>query len=324
MPRNTLIQYRRDTAANWLSVNPVLASGEPALETDTNKYKIGDGTRTWSLLPYQGSGSGVPDGGTTGQVLAKVSSTNGDVAWVDANGATTQLKKYVMNKTGSTIPAGSAVYISGADGNNALIALSRANAEATSSKTLGLTETSIANNAKGYVVMEGSLSGINTSSADEGDAVWLSPDVAGGLVFWHYGGSTTKPSAPNHLVYLGIVVKKSAGNGVLEVRVQNGFEIEELHNVAISGPTDGQGIIYDATLGYWKNGDVGSSAAASFSGTYSGTTWNVAHNLGFRPSVTTMDNALTPNQVEGEVQYTDANNLTVTFTTTVTGTIYLS
>jgi len=46
------IQYRRDTAANWTSANPVLALGEPAVETDTGKQKIGDGTTAWSALTY--------------------------------------------------------------------------------------------------------------------------------------------------------------------------------------------------------------------------------------------------------------------------------
>jgi hypothetical protein len=39
---STLIQFRRDTAANWTSINPVLAQGELGLETDTSNYKIGD------------------------------------------------------------------------------------------------------------------------------------------------------------------------------------------------------------------------------------------------------------------------------------------
>ena len=52
----TKIQVRRDTAANWLSVNPVLASGEPGLETDTGVVKYGDGVSTWLDLPTPPSG----------------------------------------------------------------------------------------------------------------------------------------------------------------------------------------------------------------------------------------------------------------------------
>lgn len=52
MPRNDLIQVRRDTAANWASVNPILASGEHGFETDTGKFKIGNGSTAWSALLY--------------------------------------------------------------------------------------------------------------------------------------------------------------------------------------------------------------------------------------------------------------------------------
>jgi hypothetical protein len=52
MGRNVLLEFRRDTAANWTSVNPVLASGEPGYETDTGKLKIGDGSTHWTSLSY--------------------------------------------------------------------------------------------------------------------------------------------------------------------------------------------------------------------------------------------------------------------------------
>ena len=52
----TRIVNRHDTAANWTSVNPVLAAGEMGVETDTNKFKFGDGTTAWSELEYTGAG----------------------------------------------------------------------------------------------------------------------------------------------------------------------------------------------------------------------------------------------------------------------------
>ena len=52
MPRINQIQVRRDTAANWTSVDPVLAAGEMGLETDTRKTKFGDGTTSWTSLAY--------------------------------------------------------------------------------------------------------------------------------------------------------------------------------------------------------------------------------------------------------------------------------
>ena len=58
----TKIQLRRDLAASWTSSNPILAQGEPGLETDTGKIKYGTGTTAWVDLDYASSGGGVIDG----------------------------------------------------------------------------------------------------------------------------------------------------------------------------------------------------------------------------------------------------------------------
>lgn len=55
----TIIKLRRDVAANWATVNPVLASGEAGVETDTNKLKIGDGVSAWNAIPYTYGENGV-------------------------------------------------------------------------------------------------------------------------------------------------------------------------------------------------------------------------------------------------------------------------
>ena len=59
MPAQTVIKLRRDTAANWTSVNPVLAAGEAGFESDTGKLKIGDGTTAWSSVSYVSGGASV-------------------------------------------------------------------------------------------------------------------------------------------------------------------------------------------------------------------------------------------------------------------------
>jgi len=46
------IQVRRGTASQWSTTNPVLAAGEMGVETDTNKFKFGNGTATWTALSY--------------------------------------------------------------------------------------------------------------------------------------------------------------------------------------------------------------------------------------------------------------------------------
>lgn len=60
----TRIQIRRDTSNNWATYNPILADGEFALETDTRKLKIGNGTQPYNDLEYQGGGD-LPDNVTT-------------------------------------------------------------------------------------------------------------------------------------------------------------------------------------------------------------------------------------------------------------------
>jgi hypothetical protein len=56
------IQVRRDTASNWNSNNPTLLAGEHGYETDTKKYKIGDGTSTWTALGYKNEVSSLVNG----------------------------------------------------------------------------------------------------------------------------------------------------------------------------------------------------------------------------------------------------------------------
>jgi len=58
------IQYRRGSTADWATVNPVLAIGEPGYETDTGKFKVGNGTTAWNALPYSSGPTGPT--GTTG------------------------------------------------------------------------------------------------------------------------------------------------------------------------------------------------------------------------------------------------------------------
>lgn len=74
MPRNTLIQLRRDTATQWTAVNPILAAGELACELDTGRLKVGDGETAWSSLSYV-AGS-VADAWPVGSIFVSVSATN--------------------------------------------------------------------------------------------------------------------------------------------------------------------------------------------------------------------------------------------------------
>lgn len=78
----TKMIQRHDTAANWVSVNPILAQGEMGIEDDTRKFKFGDGTTAWADLPYassEGGGSGIEYKFTNGIV------NNGNVVGLNPN-----------------------------------------------------------------------------------------------------------------------------------------------------------------------------------------------------------------------------------------------
>ena len=168
----------------------------------------------------------------------------------------------VRNITGSTLTDGQVVYINGAAGNRPTVALAKADAEATSAGTIGVVTDAIANNADGYITVSGLVHGLNTASYTEGDAVYLSPSTAG--AFTH-----TKPSAPNHMVLVGYVTRAHATQGTIFVKVDNGYELDELHNVLITTPSNNQALVYDSATSLWKNqtlsnyGDVSSNTSSS-------------------------------------------------------------
>lgn len=152
----------------------------------------------------------------------------------------------VRNQTGATVTKGTVVYLNGASGGKALIQKAQANAESTSSGTFGVIQSDINNNANGYAIIIGTVSGLNTSTYTAGNVLWLSPTVAGTF-------TTTKPSAPNHAVYVGIVTASSTTQGTIEVKIQNGYELDELHDVSIVSKTNNDALIYDSATGLWKN-----------------------------------------------------------------------
>lgn len=63
---NKRFKIRRDTAANWTAINPILSAGEEGYETDTRKSKVGDGSTNWVGLLYK-------EGGTGGNSFGRIS-----------------------------------------------------------------------------------------------------------------------------------------------------------------------------------------------------------------------------------------------------------
>ena len=191
------------------------------------------------------AGQGVPSGGLEGQILAKASDTSYDTAWQD--NYATELRIVARNETGATLAKGTVVYINGAAGNKPTLAKALATGDATSAQTLGMVSDDIPNNQNGEVTVRGLLAGLDTSAFAAGTQLYLSGTTAGAV-------TSTKPSAPVHLVYVGIVSRQHVNQGQVEVAVQNGFELHELHDVKITSVSNGQVLKYDSAQGLWVNG----------------------------------------------------------------------
>jgi hypothetical protein len=237
-----LLPYLRksDTSA---MLSPYFRKGDTVTLSNRINTKLNISDTAAMLAPYAKAVAGLPIGGTTGQILAKNSATNYDVAWID--NYTTDVRETV--KATESINKGQAVYVTGADGANVLVSKASNISDATSSKTLGLLFQNLATNGQGFVIIQGRLSGLNTIGATAGDPVWLGTN--GNLLY----GIANKPVAPAHLVYLGVVTRVNANNGEIFVHVQNGFELEELHDVLITDSVNNQVIAYDSTTRLWKN-----------------------------------------------------------------------
>jgi hypothetical protein len=250
----------------------------------------------------------------------------------------TVVKAYVTNAEAVTITKGQVVYIFGASGDRASVKLAKNTSDTFSSKTLGIVREDIAAGQAGWITTQGQVSGINLGAYSPGDILWLD-SVAGGF-------TKNKPQAPYHSVFLGVVERANAGNGLIYVKPQNGVELDELHDVRITSLANNEIIRYNSSLGYWENktvesilqfdtvplavfgagsGAAGDTAAFSTSAVY-GSFYNAGSDtliitqmragvLGTSPSITT------------EVYWNDSLNITAGATilmsggTSVTGTI---
>lgn len=228
--------------------------------------------------PSIGSGSGIP--GNDGDSAYQVAVNNGFIGteqeWLDSlvgpagadgaqgepgpqgeqgiqgepgvSGTTAVLAHQV--KAGEALTKGQAVYVSSADGTNMIVSKASNAMESTSSKTMGLITTNLEHNGQGTLITEGLLAGLNTNSANAGDPVWLGTN--GNLIY----GLLNKPSAPAHLVFIGVVTRSNQNNGEIFVKPQNGFEVRELHDAVIESNgsvADNEVFAYDSTSGMWKN-----------------------------------------------------------------------
>ncbi len=199
----------------------------------------------------------------TFDTTAAETSATGKLFWDDGDGVLasglkggnvtlqigTQEYARVYNDSGVTITKGQVVYISGAQGNRVAVKLARADVEATSFGTIGLVAETMTSGAEGFIIVSGALYKLNTLGLTAGATVYLSPTTAGAV-------TTTKPQAPDQLVVIGWVERVDNNVGSIYVKIDNGYELDELHDVRVTSPQSGNLLIYDASttpIGVWKN-----------------------------------------------------------------------
>jgi hypothetical protein len=163
----------------------------------------------------------------------------------------------VVNNTGSSLLEANyqAVKVSGAQGQRLAVTLAQANNDANSASTIGLVTETIANNQEGFITTNGLVRNVDTTGAlqsetwSDGDTLYLSGTTAGAI-------TNVKPSAPIHTVILGYVVYAHQNNGKIFVKVDNGYELDELHNVSAQTPSNDDALIYESATQLWKNKQV--------------------------------------------------------------------
>jgi len=146
-----------------------------------------------------------------------------------------------------------AVKVSGATGGRLSVGLAQADVDLNSADTIGLVCETITTNQEGFIITVGQLLEINTTGSlqgetwADGDVLYLSPTTAGRL-------TNIKPTgATGHIVVIGYVEYAHAIHGAIYVKIMNGWELDELHNVYINGVANKDLLSYESSTSLWKN-----------------------------------------------------------------------
>jgi hypothetical protein len=234
----------------WVARNPFDQSLNTTESVSFESVTVSDGIDTLSI---EGSRISFPD--TTQQFTALptglddgyIVEWNADTSTYNSvpNDART-LFITARNITGTTIPKGSVVLITGASGNRPTIGLAQGDTSANADGVIGITAAAINNNANGRVITEGLASNLDTDAFAAGDKLYLSAVTPGGLV-------NVRPVQPAHSVAVGVVTRSNPAVGSIEVRVQVGEHLEFLHDVLLTSNTNLDLLSYETSSGLWKN-----------------------------------------------------------------------
>ena len=154
----------------------------------------------------------------------------------------------VKNQTGSTITKNSIVYTNGTVGASGRITVAKfiANGSIESKYVLGITAHDLTNGEDGYVISYGKIRQVNTDTFAAGAILYPSPTTAG---VW----TDVEPVAPNIDMPIGLCVNSSLNNGTIAIKVESGYKLHELHDVAITSPVDKASLYYKSSEGLWRD-----------------------------------------------------------------------
>ena len=172
---------------------------------------------------------------------------DGDTGLIDLQVGQEEIVR-VFNSEATTLQKGEIVYVSGSQGNRPSVKRASAVSDGYSVTTLGMVDLAIPSGSEGYVTTFGIISNLNTLGLTGGTPIWLSPTTPGAY-------TSTKPIAPEHTVLIGYVVRVDATTGSIFVNISNGWELDEIHDVRISGATEGDLLVRSSYSGtpVWVN-----------------------------------------------------------------------
>jgi len=353
-----------DTASYFVETDPIFVAKSASLATTGSNIFKGNQTISGSLI-ITGSSTLIGNQTITGSILMSGSSYISGVDYIDFDttasnvGAVSRLKwnendgtldlglkggnvtlqigqeevVRVVNKTGVNLTEAGyeVVRLDGAQGNRIKVALAKGDGDANSLDTLGLVTENIAINQEGFVTSYGLVRNIDTRGVlqgetwIDGDALYLSPTIFGGI-------TNIPPVAPSHSVRLGYVAQSSP-NGSIFVKVDNGYELDELHNVLINTSSlaygdllirDGNNVWINSkqlTGSYAITGSLTISGSSTF--TNIGTTLLTGSLNVTGSTIQTGNNTLIGNTVlSGSISISGSS--TIQGTTTMTGSLSIS
>ena len=173
----------------------------------------------------------------------------------------------VRNVTGGVLAKGKIVYIDGESGNRPTVVTASWGGDPSSATTLGWIVQNINDSQTGYALTNGILRDINTSAYPPGTMLYLSSSG---------DYTSTIPVSPKHEVRLGQVITQGVA-GTIYVNIMNGYELGELHDVLITGSSNGDLVVKSGSI--WINSKqltgsytvTGSLTATSLTGSLLGT-----------------------------------------------------